>query len=66
MCYVQSKQENLPPSSRPSVLERLGAAPTKVLNNLQPSAVVQQEEKVLPAMRVRNFVFFFVVCLLTC
>uniref|UniRef100_A0A0A9Y5W8 RNA-binding protein 26 n=1 Tax=Lygus hesperus TaxID=30085 RepID=A0A0A9Y5W8_LYGHE len=40
----ENKQENTPPSTRPSVLERLGDPPTKVLNNIQPSAV-QQEEK---------------------
>ncbi|KAL1117905.1 hypothetical protein AAG570_004218 [Ranatra chinensis] len=43
----ENKQENMPPTPRPSVLERLGAPPAKVLNNLQPSAIVQQEEKVV-------------------
>ncbi|XP_014259670.1 RNA-binding protein 26 isoform X6 [Cimex lectularius] len=42
----ESKQENIPPATRPSVLERLGAPPSKVLNNIQLSAIQQQEEKV--------------------
>ncbi|XP_073990355.1 zinc finger protein swm isoform X3 [Rhodnius prolixus] len=42
----ENKQENSTiPTTRPSALDRLGAPPTKVLNNIQPSAV-QQAEKV--------------------
>ncbi|XP_066904671.1 RNA-binding protein 26 isoform X5 [Halyomorpha halys] len=39
------KNATTPPAIKPSVLERLGAPPPKVLHNIQPSAV-QHEEKV--------------------
>ena len=45
--YVQNKPKNASsqPAIKPSVLERLGAPPPKVLHNIPPSAV-QHEEKV--------------------
>ncbi|BES87843.1 RRM [Nesidiocoris tenuis] len=50
----ENKQENAPPTTRPSIMERLGDHPAKVpLNNIQPSAV-QPEEKTQVTLGVNN------------